>query len=359
LIQDLRLKAREPLPKVEGEARQAVVTSLKRMLGPGKVVLLEGPSGSGKSRAVEIAVAALPGDKKKVVQVQGHDISQPEQAFKAVLQGLGGVQPKSAAEGRQYLTFRLAELKKEGVLSVIVLHDCEVFGTAARQSLLYVLFDMTQDPDILMAVLLTTRAQDFVSSLEKRLESRLGHQRVVMPSMTVKDAEAIVRYTLTAKNEEAFRHWNESVQKLHLTPFIESMMWRNCSNVRIMINFAWLILAYDRDVEKAWNHVQRDVWMLRMESLSEIELCVLVVMKRKQNEGISMQQAYDSYLKEMRAQEMKFASKQLFERAFNNLKDVARFSDWPREVLEKVVQLDKFSTDLNTWGRGKFEKERI
>ena len=354
LLRLLRSQARQPPEALEGASRQHVVETLARMMGPGKVVLLEGPAGSGKSTAVALATRRIL-QPPRVACISGRDFSQPEQAFHALILALGGKgYRRDAVEGRQYLTFRLAELKKENVFVVVVLNDCEMFATG-KQSLLYALFDLTQDPDVRMVVVLTTRTQDFVAKLEKRLESRLGTQRLVMPSLSEIEAERIVRSVLTANasdDPDQYLEWNQTLATLHLSPAVTCLHRINRSNIRYFVNFAWTLLAAEGSVDDACHLMMHDVWRARMENLSEIELCVLVVMLRPENLNLSFSQAYDTYKKEMELGRLALSSKQLFSRAWDNLISVASFSAFPPQVLRQVVKLEKWSTDFQHWANG-------
>lgn len=145
----LRLAQRSSLSELQGDARKQLVEALKRMISAGRVVLLEGPAGSGKSSAVALACSCLP-ENKLVATVRGRSLPlDHDESLLIVLQALEGDKAKSKAEARQALTHHLAELKKRGRFVVIVLHDCEVWASSPKHSsMLYMLLDLMQDPDL-------------------------------------------------------------------------------------------------------------------------------------------------------------------------------------------------------------------
>jgi hypothetical protein len=339
VIRLLRLQQRAPLGELQGGERQQVVHLLKRMVGGGKVVLLEGPAGSGKSAAVMQVCNALP-QPKLVASVRGRALPlEYDESLMALLHALGS-KAGSKLEARQALTFQLGELKKMGRFVVIVLHDCEVWASNQKHSsLLYMLLDLMQDPDNMYALVLTTRTQDFVESLEKRVQSRLGSQRLVMPPLSCDDAEKIVRHTLTVRAEERDEEivvWNESVLRLELSLAVGAVHRLQCSNVRLFETLAWLVVSFGGNVDHAWHLLRSDVWRQRIESLSEVEICVLIVMIRPTSGGCpsTLDEAYDIYKKQIDLAKENVFSKKLFERAFCALAEVCEFREWPLGLVE-------------------------
>lgn len=361
----LRTAARRLPSQLEGSQRSVVPSLLRSALRPGCVSLLEGSAGSGKSTAVRLACEGLSGDPL-VAEVCGRELAHQEQWF-VVLQSLVSVgaprPPRAKAEGRLYLAWRLAELKRQGRLVVVVLHDCELCAAGlAKQSLLYALLDLMQDPDVGYALVLTTRTRDFVSKLEKRLESRLGSQRLAMPPLSVDDAEAVVRRVLTAvpvagdaDDEADAAAWNRRVAGLVLRPVVSELARVNCSDVRGFVNLAWLVLGYGCDVDAAHEHVLRDAWRARYEALSEVELCVLIVALRPSPAPpSSLDEAFDAYRRDLDAAALPVVPKKLFRRAYFSLLEVAPFALWPVDVLASVLDDEgrNFPTYLARFFRG-------
>ncbi len=351
LMRVLRTRARQPCQRLEGASREEVVSQLHGMMGGGKVVLLEGPAGSGKSVAVALACARL-AERKLVVTMSGRAVAEPEEVLAGVAVGLGATK-KARVEMRQMLTFRLAELKREGRFVVIVMHDCELCVGETKQSLLYMMLDLMQDPDVKYTLVLTTRTQDFVDRLEKRVQSRLGSQRVVMPSLSVAEAEAVVRSVLTPPPEEAeWDWWRQVLRRMDLTSAVAALHRVQCSNVRYFVNFAWLVLANRGSVQAARDHMMKDAWRARIESLSEVELCVLVVMLRPTSGGTptTLDDAYNLYKKELTQANENVFPKKLFQRAFLNLREIADWPGWPLPVVKSVID-DDAANSLPTYMR--------
>jgi hypothetical protein len=344
LTRALRVAARRPPETLEGASRQAVVDQLARMMGGGRVVLLEGPAGSGKSTAVALACAQLP-EPKLIGTVSGRSIADQEELLAVVLEALETPRRVSAAENRRYLVHRLAQLKAAGRHVVVVLHDCELCAAGARQSVLYALLDLMQDPDVSYALVLTTRTQDLLDMLEKRVQSRLGSQRLVMPPLAVPEAEAIVRRVLTApESPEApwAAAWNATLRGLDLRTAVTLLHRLHCSNVRLFVNFAWLVLALNGSVDAAYEHVVADAWHARMAALSEVELCVLIVMLRPTSGGTpkTLDDAYALYKKKLTQANQNVFPKKLFQRAFLSLSEIADWADWPLPVMERLIEED-------------------
>jgi hypothetical protein len=164
-----------------------------------------------------------------------------------------------------------------------------------------------------------------------------------MPPLSVEDAEAIVRHTLTVRSsvDEEIAAWNARVESLMLRGVVKSIHQLHCSNVRLFEMLAWLVLGCD-SVDEAWGLMQMDVWKNRLESLSEVEMCVLISMIRPVSGGLpsSMDEAFELYKKQLEKANERVVSKKLFERAYNNLAEVCDFRDYPLMVLEQVLEED-------------------
>ena len=344
LTRALRVASRKRPEQLEGVSRQALVAQLVRLLSGGRVVLLEGPAGSGKSTAVALACAQLP-EPKLVATVSGRTVAEPEDLLGILLAALEVPQRSGGVVTRQQLVWRLAQLKSEGRFAVVVLHDCELCAGGARQSVLYALLDLMQDPDVSYALVLTTRTQDLLDLLEKRVQSRLGSQRLVMPPLSAAEAEAVVRRVLTAPESTQTpwaAEWNASLRRMELRRAVTMLHRMHCSNVRFFVNFAWLVLAMNGSVEAAYEHMLKDAWHARMQALSEVELCVLIVMLRPTSGGTpkTLDEAYALYAKELTQANQNVFPKKLFQRAFLSLQEIADWSEWPLGVMERLIEED-------------------
>lgn len=193
-------------------------------------------------------------------------------------------------------------------------------------------------------MILTTRTQDFVDRLEKRVQSRLGSQRLVMPPLTLEDAESIVRQTLTVRGllDDETNDWNARVERLDLRAAVMAIHRLHCSNVRLFEMLAWLVLGCNLNVDEAWETMRVDVWKARLESLSEVEMCVLISMIRPVSGGCptSLDEAYDLYKKQLELANERVVPKKLFERAYCGLAEVCDFREYPLIVLEQVLEED-------------------
>jgi len=65
----------------------------------------------------------------------------------------------------------------------LFIEDFEVFARRTKQTLLYSLLDLTQSPDIHVAIVVTSTRVDCMDLLEKRLKSRFVSRHITLPSL--------------------------------------------------------------------------------------------------------------------------------------------------------------------------------
>lgn len=360
LLRVLRMRARVAPSRLAGEERARVVDTIARAVSSGaaRSVVIEGPAGSGKSTAVSLAVARAAQEKGgaiKTITLRGCVLQTQEQAFRALAQQLSSENEaaddrrRNAVEARTHIHDLLEEQRDKGMLTVVVLEQAEVFALQPRQELLYMLSDMSQDASFRVTVLMVTQQQDFVSRLEKRVESRIGTLRVVMPPLRGPDAKNIVLQVISPEDDGAeFAWWLHKVQQLKLDDAVEFLLRFQCSNVRLLIDFAWTVVALDGNVDAALEIQTACTWKKRLQALSEVEMCVLgcIVVHNKPD----LQQAYE-YFTKLASSEVGFPrfSKQLFERAFASLASSVDFADWPKHLVVDAAKRDTWPQYINAW----------
>ncbi|KZO96078.1 hypothetical protein CALVIDRAFT_482078 [Calocera viscosa TUFC12733] len=200
--------------------------------GEGNSCLVLGPQGSGKTRAVQLALTALP-TQPIVVRLSGlthpDDRSALRELQRQVLHSLGQRTPSPSATGaaqeEEDETAPFASLPPLPRPLVVVLSEFDVFCMRPRQALLYVLLDAVQSlrgGGVGIAVIGMTARIDCVNLLEKRVKSRFSHRIIrVTPAQSVEEYVALAREfflpvdaALQDGRHEWTQLWSRSVEGL-------------------------------------------------------------------------------------------------------------------------------------------------
>lgn len=246
---------------------------------------------------------------------------------------------------------RLVALALEGVSTVVVLQHVHVYTKQPRQPLLYWLVDLLHQPDVRVRLVVESQGQGFEEALEKRIASRLSLTRVAMPVQTVDSALAIVRAELK-RSFPAPAAWGRVEQSGHgLRAALEQVLRVNCTDVRWIHKFCWLLVARHGHVDAALAALLEDQWRVRLQSLSEVEMCVVVAMVI--HGKLDLQVSYDAYRKQMVTSGYPVADQRMYVRAYHALRDAGTL-DVPPHVVRCVLRDDEHAehwpTYLCRWG---------
>lgn len=324
------------------------VERLKQLLmdEAGGAVLVEGPVGCGKSTACRMALQELDPTKVLTVTLRGYlSGGVIDTSLKSLLIGVGGV-PGNQNETRVYLKRRLVALATEGKLVIIFLEQAEVFAKQPRQPLLYLLNDLMHEPSVRIKLLLSTQGQGFEEALEKRIASRLSRTRLVIPPLNLDTAETILFRELRCRGVAAV-----ALRRLQLRDSLERLLQVNCTDVRNLIKFAWLVQCHQGVSEQVIGAMICDLWKLRLSALSEVEMCVLVSVVTKGKTDFT--QAFEEYRKEMAAAGFPVVDKRLFWRAYCSLLDSGTLEAPPNvihDLLHNGGEESRWPTYLCRWG---------
>ena len=172
-------------------------------LGHNNSLLIMGPRGSGKSLAVERAVATMSAKYNNnasneepvigVVRLTGWAHNEERVAFKEMARQLCDcfrlTFSKSASFGDNidFLRTLLTSLARAQKVIIFILDEFDLFAKRVKQTLLYNLLDSLQSSGVQAAVVGLTVRQDAVELLEKRVKSRFSHRQVdvVPPTMAI------------------------------------------------------------------------------------------------------------------------------------------------------------------------------
>lgn len=154
--------------------------------GQSSSVLLLGPSGSGKSHAVEHCLGRLQESNRSLVVLRawgGFYSTEVEcirhLAAQAARHLVSEPQPNASFEQcMDWLRTVLRESFAHASAVVIVLDHFENFCSKARQTLLYNLFELAQEAGVPMSTVGTSQKMDVMSCLEKRISSRFTMRHI-------------------------------------------------------------------------------------------------------------------------------------------------------------------------------------
>ncbi|KAL6728800.1 hypothetical protein Aduo_010535 [Ancylostoma duodenale] len=107
---------------------------------------------------------------------------------------------------------------------VLVVEDADELATRQRQSLLYLLLDMTRkNSDHQWLVFLMVQQQNFMTSLEKRVRSRLSTARILFhPALKIEDYVAAFETFLGKATEQCSKEWETFVTAFISDPFVRA-----------------------------------------------------------------------------------------------------------------------------------------
>ncbi|KAI8813962.1 origin recognition complex subunit 4 C-terminus-domain-containing protein [Cladochytrium replicatum] len=163
--------------------------------GEGNSVLLVGNHGCGKSTALDMALTKLRENELKgsadklfhVVRLAGRvhvtDRLAMRSMAKQLMVEVDAEQEVKLGSSAEILPFLLSTLRSGSsntIPIVVVLDDFDLFAEHPKQTLLYNLFDQTQNVGCPMAVVGLTARYDAVDLLEKRVKSRFSQRQIVM-----------------------------------------------------------------------------------------------------------------------------------------------------------------------------------
>jgi hypothetical protein len=311
-------------------------------------VVVEGPTGSGKSTTVRLALAHLHHPRLCVTMLHGHLYATSSDAcLLQMLQSLGvdmkGKRTAPEHELRVLVQRALAMVTREGAFTVVCLEQCELFAKQPRQPLLYFLNDLSHDPGVRLKLVLVTQGKGFEEALEKRISSRLSRTRLPMSPLNVDSAVTIVLDTLIQRGV-----CGPAIGRMEsggLRECLELLLRFNCTDARLLQKYCWYLLAREGRVREALECVLQDQWVQRLHSLSEVEMCVVVAMVVKGKSDVHI--AYGDYAKEMRAENYPVVDKRLFCRAHRSLL-ASGAMEAPPNIVRDVLRRDETS-DVSRW----------
>ncbi|EYC25839.1 hypothetical protein Y032_0011g1416 [Ancylostoma ceylanicum] len=107
---------------------------------------------------------------------------------------------------------------------VLVVEDADELATRQRQSLLYLLLDMTRkNSDRQWLVFLMVQHQNFMTSLEKRVRSRLSTARILFhPALKIEDYIAAFEMFLGKATEHCSKEWETFVATFISEPSVRA-----------------------------------------------------------------------------------------------------------------------------------------
>eukprot|EP00873_Tetraselmis_striata_P038735 jgi/Tetstr1/458999/TSEL_004470.t1 len=331
-------------------------------------ILLIGDRGVGKTLALEQALSTAqgrfsePGSERGVGIVRlnglvtGGDRSVLEEIAMQMCK-LFDLDFSSTAALEDNISFLKDSLQHLGGKKVVVFVLDEfdaLIQRSKQQTTLYNLFDALQSPSVLACVIGVTTRHDTIGLLEKRVQSRFSHRKIVVPvpqALKSTEQSAPSSQSLTAltflkevlthpssKSDPNVRKFNESVARtLDSRPVQEALApyTDDCCNLNWLCNIALLALSsVDRrkcifqtsDImgavaaTSAMEAGQEDL----APQLSVVQLYLLVAFSRVQRKGIkhcNFQTAYNEYrtLLITNAQTCETFSQSVCLRAFENL----------------------------------------
>ena len=178
--------------------------------GQNNSVLLMGARGSGKTTALDSALKELKathGEKVLPVRLSGMLHSDEKVGMREIAcqlcdagEELEFNRAAGFAENVAFMREVLRALEGGGRAVIFILEEFDLFtlrGASSKQTLLYSIMDLLQQPHVSAAVVGVTCRHDAVELLEKRVRSRFAHRRVLLaPPAGRMKAAALVRHAL-------------------------------------------------------------------------------------------------------------------------------------------------------------------
>ena len=179
----------EGLESQRGEVYQSLEKSATAAVNAS--LLLLGGEGTGKTMTVEHVLLHLKQNMSKegrigfvAVRLNGLVHADETVALKEIENQLKGEEQQfgslsSVADNMEYLKRVLKETKRVGIPVFFILDNVDAFiAENNRQSLLYTLFDMMNDPQVAASIICCTRKINITNMLEKRIRSRANFKFV-------------------------------------------------------------------------------------------------------------------------------------------------------------------------------------
>ena len=161
--------------------------------GQNNSVLLMGARGSGKTTALDSALKELKathGEKVLPVRLSGMLHSDEKVGMREIAcqlcdagEELEFNRAAGFAENVAFMREVLSALEGGGRAVLFILEEFDLFalrGASSKQTLLYSIMDLLQQPRVSAAVVGVTCRHDAVELLEKRVRSRFAHRRVLL-----------------------------------------------------------------------------------------------------------------------------------------------------------------------------------
>lgn len=186
-------------------------------------VILEGLSGCGKSVVLKSCLDQLASECNAFLTVwlNGYIHNQDSIAFEEIIRQLKltfddhEICSDNNSKRDEFLTKALIECKENQLPVFVILDDFDVFAHKAKQSLLYYLFDLQQNPAVQICIISTTTRTDSFSLLEKRVRSRFSDRRIVFPNKICEKAKAKMMFerlmTLSKPKNKVEKAYNRSI----------------------------------------------------------------------------------------------------------------------------------------------------
>ncbi len=186
----------------EGGGRRAAIDAIFESIHRGDaLVLLEGPSGCGRSALVERFCAEADPDVLAVARVSGDILMSPAQCFALLTEALGT--PPVAGDERAALLDGVALVREAQRLPVLLVDDAHELGEETRAALIGVARDA--------AVTLVMAGDE---TLEASLERDLQPARVLLRSFDEEESEDFVAAWLAVDDEDELPS-HRAMAKLH------------------------------------------------------------------------------------------------------------------------------------------------
>ncbi|XP_025833386.1 origin recognition complex subunit 4 [Agrilus planipennis] len=314
--------------------RKIIFELLKRSIdnGESNSALLIGQRGSGKTTLVNNIIEELQNDISfeencLLVRLNGLIHTDDKLALKSITiqmnldNAVDGKVFGSFAENLAFLLACLKAGKKDISKSVIfILEEFDLFCAHHNQTLLYNLFDISQNAQTSVCVLGITCRLDVIELFEKRVKSRFSHRQIFifMENNLDHRINCILNYLQISKNDTSLnknviKNWNN-----HLLVITEDKNFKNLmqrlldidlterSLKTILISVVSQLSPQNPKLkvemfQEQMKEFERDDTVAILGSLSALELCLLIAMKHHveiyDNQAFNFEMIYTRYMK--------------------------------------------------------------
>ncbi|GAB6032063.1 origin recognition complex subunit 4 [Chamberlinius hualienensis] len=332
--------------------KRNVVDALKRTAdrGENNSLIIIGPKGSGKSTLVKCAVDEALSDcdsDENVIQVHLNGYLQTDDriAINEITRQLqlesttGDNTFGSFAENLAFLLESLKSGNSETKAVFFILDEFDLFCHHHNQTLLYNLFDVTQNSQTPIAVVGMTRRLDVLELLEKRVKSRFSHRQILLfPKFTFEDFLQLTERILQLEDvyhSKFASKWNNNIKKLlqnDSTKAILRKLFDTTKDISNLKSFLALPLYYvnpedcilnEKHFARAWDYLTQESKQHLLGGVSVLELSLLLCMRRLveiyDGEAFNFEMVYNEYQKFAETRSSYNYNKRVVTKAFENL----------------------------------------